>query len=200
MGGKTRTVTWLSDTGSQATLIGPQHVELFGGVKLKRAKDRITMADNSKSDVMGLVDVTVRAGENTHRMQAYIVKEHMKPILDYKSLVALDLIEEGWPRVCLLSFDKAKKELVELPRAKGDNKIREKFFMEFPEVFPDDEVIQPLAKMTGPEMEFELVKGAKPYQRYKANDIPLHWRELVKKQLNTMVENGLGSLHNGGVC
>ncbi len=79
-------------------------------------------------------------------------------------------------------------------RAKGDDKIRKKFFVEFPEVFPDDEVIQPLARMTGPEMEIELVEGSKPYKRYKANNIPLHWREPVKKQLDTMVEKDIAEV------
>ncbi len=192
MGGKTRTVTLLSDTRSQAPLIGPQHMELFGEVKLKQTKDKITMANNSRFAVIGLVDVTMRAGENTRRMQAYVIKELMKPILDYKSLVPFDLIKEGWPRVRSLLLDKAKRRLVELPRTKWDDiKIREKFFVEFPEVLPDDEVIQPLAKMNGQEMEIELVEGAEPYKQYKVNNIPLHWREPVKKQLDTMVEKDI---------
>ncbi len=32
-------------------------------------------------------------------------------------------------------------------------------------MFPDDNVVQPLAKMTGPEMKVELVEGAKPYKK-----------------------------------
>ncbi len=55
-------------------------------------------------------------------------------------------------------------------------------------MFPDDEVMQPVAKMTGPEMKIKLVEGAKPYKRFTANNILLHWRGPVKKQLNTMVE------------
>ncbi len=61
-------------------------------------------------------------------------------------------------------------------------------------MFPDDDIVQPLAKMTGPEIKIELVRGAKPYKRYKANNIPLHWRYPVKKQLDTMVEKDIAKV------
>ncbi len=46
---KERRVTWLMDTGP---LLGSEDVQLFGKVKLKSCKNRLIMADSSKSDVM----------------------------------------------------------------------------------------------------------------------------------------------------
>ncbi len=136
----------------------------------------------------------MNAGEKYHKSSMYVVNGLKRPILDFKSLVSLGLINEGWPNVCALSLEKARRQLVDVLRAEGDTKVKEEFFSEFPEVFPDDEVVQPLAKMTGPEMKIELVEGAKPYKRNKANNIPLHWREPVKKQLDTMVEKDIAEI------
>ncbi len=182
-------VTWLMDTGAQVSLLGPQHLERFGAVKPRPSRDRLATARQS-----GLVDVTVKAGEKSHKSSMYVVNGLKRPILDFKSLVSLGLINEDWPNVCALSLETARKLVVDVPRADGDTKVREEFFSEFPEVFPDDEVVQPLAKMTGPEMKIELVEGAKPYKRFKANNIPLHWRDPVKKQLDTMVEKDIAEI------
>ncbi len=192
--GEVKMVTWLMDTGAQVSLLGPQHLERFGAVKPRPSRDRLATALNFTSKVVGLVDVTVKAGEKSHKSSMYVVNGLKRPILDFKSLVSLGLINEGWPNVCALSLEKARRQVVDVPRAEGDTKVREEFFSEFPEVFPDYKVVQPLAKMTGPEMKIELVEGAKPYKRFKANNIPLHWRDPVKKQLDTMVEKDIAEI------
>ncbi len=97
--GKERTMTRLIDTGAQVPLLGPEDVQLFRKVKPKSSKNRLVMADNSKLDVMGQVDVTMHLGETAHEMQVLVVRGLEWPTLDFRSLVALGLIEEGWPKV-----------------------------------------------------------------------------------------------------
>ncbi len=96
--GKEKTVTWLVDTGSHLPLLRPEDVQLFGKVKLKPSKSRLIMADSSKSDVMGQVDATVHLEETAHKMQVLVVKDLERSTLDFRALVTLGLIEEGWPK------------------------------------------------------------------------------------------------------
>ncbi len=118
--GDVKMVTWLMDTGTQVPLLGRQHLERFGAVKIRPSRDRLAMALNFTSKVLGLVDVTVKAGENSHKTSVYVV-------IYSKSLVSLGLINEGWPRVCALSLGQARKEVVVSPRAEGDKEVREMF-------------------------------------------------------------------------
>ncbi len=90
---------WLMDTGARVPLMGPEDVQLFGKVKLKSSKNRLIMADSSKSDVMGQVDATVHLRKTAHEMQVLVVRGLERPTLDLRSRVALGLIEDGWPMV-----------------------------------------------------------------------------------------------------
>ncbi|UYV63017.1 K02A2.6-like [Cordylochernes scorpioides] len=52
----------------------------------------------------------------------------------------------------------------------------------------DDTVLKP---MQGPPMSIELVKDAVPCKRYRAYNVPFHWRDPVKTQLDTMLAKGI---------
>ncbi|UYV81614.1 hypothetical protein LAZ67_20001709 [Cordylochernes scorpioides] len=45
--------------------------------------------------------------------------------------------------------------------------------------------------MQGPPMSIELVKDAVPCKRYRAYNVPFHWRDPVKTQLDTMLAKGI---------
>ncbi len=83
------------------------------------------MTLNFTSKVVGLVHVTVKAGEKSHKTNVYVINGLKRPILDFKSMVLLGLINKGRPSVCTLSLGQARKEVV-TPRAEG-NKVREVF-------------------------------------------------------------------------
>ncbi len=95
-------VMWLMDTGAQVSLLGPQHLERFGVVKPRPSRDKLATALNFMSKVVGLVDVTVKAAEKSHKTHMYVLNGLKRPLLDFKSLVSLGLINKGWP-TCVLS-------------------------------------------------------------------------------------------------
>ncbi len=121
--GKERTVTWLVDTGSQVPVLRPEDVQLFGMVKVKPSKSRLIMADSSKSDVMGQVDAIVHLGETAHEMQVLVVKDLERSTLDFRALVALGLIEEGWPKVRRHSQEKDPVSQLTDEELEGDEEL-----------------------------------------------------------------------------
>ncbi len=74
---------------------------------------------------MGQVDSTVRKDKRPQNLQAVVVKGFKRPMLDYKSLVTLGLIEEGWPRVCTNSQDEDTVSTATNKDLKGDEELVE---------------------------------------------------------------------------
>ncbi len=91
-------------------------------------------------------------------------------ILGLQGLKKLGFLDPEWPNVlCVAKLshgnDNAQKEVI-FYLGKNIYAVKERFFMEFPDVFPMDGMVEPLTAMTGPPMKIELVPDAKLFKRY----------------------------------
>ncbi len=69
--------------------------------------------------------------------------------------------------------------------------IKALLIKEFPDVMPAEDDECRLKPMKGPKMHIEMVEGAKPVKRYRANTIPFKWQERVKQQIDTMMKKDI---------
>ena len=74
------------------------------------------------------------------------------------------------------------------------NEARDFFIKEFPTVLiskKEFEEGKQLPVMKGEPMQIHLKENAKPFARHTPNSIPIPWREAVKKELDTLVQQGI---------
>ncbi len=123
--GKAREMTWLVDTGAQVAIMGMQDVERFGAVKLKPSRIRLAMVDETCADIMGQVSVTVHTGERSNKLQVHVVEGFTKPTLNFRSIITLGLIEEGWPNLQQSSQDEDQVSHLTDKGLEGDEEVEE---------------------------------------------------------------------------
>jgi hypothetical protein len=191
VGNTTKPLRWLLDTGAEASIMSPNHLEVFGKPQLKPVSCHVQVADGSRVKVLGKIIVTVEHRAIKKQIEVLVVTGPKQCIMSFTSLVDLNIIPKGWPKnidVQAISMNKDMKNELVFPKEIENKELREELFKEFAEVFPEDESIEPLRPMKGPEMKIELSEDAKPFKRFKANTIPFHWQDSVKKQLEVMVK------------
>ncbi len=105
--------------------MGMQDLECFGAVRLKPSRIRLAKADDTRADIMGQVSVTVRTGERSHKLQVHVVKGFAKPTLNFRSIIALGLIKEGWPHIQQNSQDEDQVSHLTDEGLEGDKEVEE---------------------------------------------------------------------------
>ncbi len=191
--GKTKKdMTWLCDSGAEVCVMGMNQLKHFKGVKQQRTDVNLFGAGNHKLGELGKVNATFQLKDCAYHVDIYLIQELHTPLLSYEALVGLGLVQVGWPNfdnINALSLGKHEDKIfIDAKKCYANKDVAQMFFDEFPTIFPDDDSVTPLMPMKGPEMEIELVPGAKPFKRYKANTIPYHWENKVKRQLDKMVQ------------
>ncbi len=181
-------IMWLCDTGAEVSVIGLSQLNSFKGYKKRQSDVTLYGATDDELGELGRVIGTLQYGDIVLETDIYVVKILPMPILSHVGLKKLGILHERWPYVNALSLDKKEcRREVEVGKIIENGELRGKLFKEFPNVFPDDNTVEPLRPMNGKPMEIELMPDAKPFKRYKANTLPYAWEGKVKAQLDTMV-------------
>ncbi len=190
IGSRTMDVVWLLDSGAQACVMSMEHVDKFNHANIRCSDVQLLAVNKDQLKMHGKVMARLSRGKHNFVTEVYVVSDIGQPILSLQGLKQLGFLHEEWPKQqavnkLSLGAGHVRKEII-LSKGTTNNEVRNMFFTEFPDVFPDDDTVEPLRPMNGPPMEIELEPDAKPFKRYKANKIPYAWEKKVKRQLDIM--------------
>ncbi len=183
-------IPWMLDTGAAVNVIGLKELNALGltQANLGRAFLRLHSADQKEMTCLGKVRATITRGTVAHEADVFVVEQLRSPLLGKHMCKKLRFVPEKFPHAWVneLSVRKDRVPVDMAPESTASEPDKARYVSRFPEVFPSDDRAVPLMAMDGPEMRIELVPGAKPVKRYKANTIPFHWQGTVKQRLDDM--------------
>lgn len=195
VGRSTTEVVWLPDTGADCNVLGSKDLEKFGKVNLVQEKATLTAPGGLRLPYKGKTAITLNFNNRSFKTEAHVINGDTGALLGFEACVELGLIDGNWPesqfvqRLSLEKLSEGKQVLVEKPLQTTLSK--EELIEEFPNVFPPDDEIGPLAKMAGPPMKIQIKPGTVPVKKYRAAPIPFHWQDRVREQLDAMVKKDI---------
>ncbi|XP_065182546.1 uncharacterized protein K02A2.6-like [Sycon ciliatum] len=175
---KPTSLRWLPDTGSDINAIGPAHLELLGDFieNLPTDKDVVRTADGAPLTSLGKIQATLTLDSVTHDTTLHVYKGLDEALLSRQSLCALNLLPASWPSVFVRSAHTEPNTAQQL---------QQQLLEEFADVFDSSQ----LPPMDGPPMDIQLQPGAEPSCVRTARTIPFAYRDQIKSQLDSMVDD-----------
>ena len=196
----------LPDTGADTTIIGPDHLP---GIGLKKEDLRAPPQTptygpdgNLMNSAIGSVEVQLEIKGNITQEWIDVHPGTPTPLLSYQACQKLALIPEKFPRpIAQVTHARVQgtnkdEEILENPpfsSATTPTQAKEYFLKEFSDVLVRKQDMQgtTLKTMKGPPMRIHLRQDAQPFAIHTPRQVPLAYKEQVKKELENMVTQGI---------
>ncbi|CAL8106515.1 unnamed protein product [Orchesella dallaii] len=196
--GTTCFINWLPDTGSQMDAISHSDFLKLGTPvtsALTPVKVDVVAANNQSLGPIGSFPATIKLNERSYSTTVGVYKFVTKPLLSEDGCKALGLVPYDWPyhHPPAPSESHAISEgrvSYQKPAPVPPSTIaatKEALLLQHADAF-DDTTLRP---MNGEPMSIKLVEGAQPCKRYRAYNIPFHWRDKVKEGLDSMISKDI---------
>ena len=214
-------ISMLPDTGADVTIIGPGHLARLGlspsDLQPAPADPRYTADGSPMSPALGSLHAELHLKGNATQAWIDVHEDIPMPLLSYQACKELRLIPDRFPQpiaevthasVCVHVQDKeapitASQQPVSLPPTPtpalpfNDSttpaQAKAFFLKEYKDVLMSraDLLNSPLKPMAGPPMRIHLREDAQPFAIHTPRQIPLAFQEEVKKELQSMVAQGI---------
>lgn len=182
----------LPDTGADVTIIGQRHLKDLGLPKSSLdpplSTTTLTADGSEMSPALGTIRVTLALGEKKCKAVIQVHSNVQTPLLSYAHCRELAIISTQFPKP-ILKVKHANTLLSSMTPAAA----KDYFLREFSDVLVSKEDLKsaPLRPMDGPPMKIYLKEGATPFAIHTPRQIPFAFRDQVKKELDSMVEQGI---------
>ncbi|UYV75083.1 K02A2.6-like, partial [Cordylochernes scorpioides] len=188
---KLHQIRWLADPGSDLDLI-PESEFLLLDEQTRSALNPKNVpcvgANGISLSPCGSFVAALHLNGKTYSTTVGVCKHLNAPLLSKSGCKALGLLPDNWPHSMIVNAITNGQVLTFPPTPVRANEIdKQSILTHYARAF-DDTVLKP---MQGPPMSIELVKDAVPCKRYRAYNVPFHWRDPVKTQLDTMLAKGI---------
>ena len=181
--GRSVTVEAIPDTGADVSAAGPEILALLGEstLNLMSSSETPQSADGSEMTVLGSMPVTVSLGDQSTKTQIFVIKNLQGVLLSWEATRDLAIVPRDYPKQIHRIDGQAKEATSTKQRS-----TREQLIAEFPRVF--DGVLR---VMPGELFQIHLQDDARPFCVNTPRRIPLAYREPLKKQLDSLQEQGI---------
>ena len=196
-GNNTSNLHMLPDTGADVTVIGERHLSELRIPRetLKKGTSTATYtADGSQmSPPVGYFDATLRLGGRSCRARIQVHQDVPTPLLSYAHCKELAIISPHFPKPILQVQHVNRCAEPPLPHLESSADAKAYFLREFKDVLvsKEDLLTAPLKTMTGAPMRIHLKENATPFAIHTPRQIPYAFREQVKAELQSMVQQGI---------
>ncbi|XP_068216653.1 uncharacterized protein [Palaemon carinicauda] len=195
--GETSKILMLPDTGADVSVMGPQHLELLQITRneLQRSATSVTLtADGSQmTPALGTLKATLSLANRSCHAMIQVHEGIQMPLLSYAHCKELAIIPPDFPRPILQVVHVNRCKDLPLHANSTPAEAREYFLRTFPDVLVSKEDLKaaPLRSMAGPPMKIHLKEDAVPFAIHTPRQIPYAFREPVKIELDSMVQQGI---------
>ncbi|UYV80134.1 hypothetical protein LAZ67_18001802, partial [Cordylochernes scorpioides] len=188
---KLHQIRWLADPGSDLDLI-PESEFLLLDEQTRSALNPKNVpcvgANGISLSPCGSFVAALHLNGKTYSTTVGVCKHLNAPLLSKSGCKALGLLPDNWPHSMIVNAITNGQVLTFPPTPVRANEIDKQSILTHHARAFNDTVLKP---MQGPPMSIELVKDAVPCKRYRAYNVPFHWRDPVKTQLDTMLAKGI---------
>lgn len=196
----TRTIQIFPDSGAGICLGGTRHLAELGidAGQLIPCRKQVTAVGGSTLTCRGWLPVNFKIGGSTTRQPLYICDRIDRIYFGRKGCSEVNILPETFPfpmeptPVCSASESTVPPRPDRLPfPASEENipKLKQFLIAKFEEsVFNRG---SPFRSMKCPPAHIHLKEDAKPHAIHTPFNIPIHWRDEVKRQLDRDVEDGI---------
>ncbi|XP_076032421.1 uncharacterized protein LOC143020148 [Oratosquilla oratoria] len=187
----------LPDTGADVTMIGARHLGTMGISKASLQPPTsapMYMADGSQMPpTVGRFQATLTLGDRSCTADIRVHKGVKTPLLSFGHCRELAIIPPDFPKPILEVTYANRCAALTLPPDSSPAAARDYFLREFSDVLvcKDDLRSKPLGKMVGPPMRIHLKADAVPLAIHTPRLIPFAFRDQVKEELDSMVQQGI---------
>ncbi|XP_068232095.1 uncharacterized protein [Palaemon carinicauda] len=195
--GETSKIMMLPDTGADVSVMGPQHLELLqiNRNELQCSATSVTLtADGSQmTPALGTLKATLSLANRSCHAMIQVHEGVQMPLLSYAHCKELAIIPPDFPRPTLQVVHVNRCKDLPLHANSTPAEAREYFLRTFPDVLVSKEDLKaaPLRSMAGPPMKIHLKEDAVPFAIHTPRQIPYAFREPVKIELDSMVQQGI---------
>jgi len=188
----------LPDTGADITVIGPKHLESLGiprcNLSPPPATDVLTADGSSMTPALGCFETTLQLGQASCKAIVHVHEDIQTPLLSYGHCVDLAIVSTDFPKP-ILSVTHVNRCAQQMPASamSSPTTARTYFLQHFSDVLVSKTDLQttPLKKMSGPPMRIHLQPGATPFAIHTPRPIPFAYRDQVKEELDSLVQQGI---------
>ncbi|ROT78807.1 hypothetical protein C7M84_002466 [Penaeus vannamei] len=196
-GSKSSQLLMLPDTGADITVIGPKHLDSLGiprcNLSPPPATDVLTADGSSMTPALGCFETTLQLGQASCKAIVHVHEDIQTPLLSYGHCVDLAIVSTDFPKP-ILSVTHVNRCAQQMPASamSSPTTARTYFLQHFSDVLVSKTDLQttPLKKMSGPPMRIHLQPGATPFAIHTPRPIPFAYRDQVKEELDSLVQQG----------
>ncbi|XP_076044716.1 uncharacterized protein LOC143027329 [Oratosquilla oratoria] len=187
----------LPDTGADVTVIGARHLGEMGisTASLQPPTSAPTyMADGSRMPpAVGRFQATLALGDRSCTADIRVHNGVKTPLLSFGHCRELAILPPDFPKPIFEVTYANRCAALTLPPDSSPAAARDYFLREFSDVLvsKDDLRFKPLGKMVGPPMRIHLKADAVPFAIHTPRPIPFAFRDQVKEELDSMVQQGI---------
>ncbi|ROT72286.1 Transposon Ty3-G Gag-Pol polyprotein [Penaeus vannamei] len=197
-GSKSSQLLMLPDTGADITVIGPKHLDSLGiprcNLSPPPATDVLTADGSSMTPALGCFETTLQLGQASCKAIVHVHEDIQTPLLSYSHCVDLAIVSTDFPKP-ILSVTHVNRCAQQMPASamSSPTTARTYFLQHFSDVLVSKTDLQttPLKKMSGPPMRIHLQPGATPFAIHTPRPIPFAYRDQVKEELDSLVQQGI---------
>ncbi|XP_069986299.1 uncharacterized protein [Penaeus vannamei] len=161
----------------------------------------VTLSYSSKSsqllmlpDTGADITTTLQLGQASCKAIVHVHKDIQTPLLLYSHCVDLAIVSTDFPKP-ILSVTHVNRCAQQMPASamSSPTTARTYFLQHFSDVLVSKTDLQttPLKKMSGPPMRIHLQPGATPFAIHTPRPIPFAYRDQVKEELDSLVQQGI---------
>nr|XP_027213220.1 uncharacterized protein LOC113806302 [Penaeus vannamei] len=196
-GSKSSQLLMLPDTGADITVIGLVHLDSFGiprcSLSPPPVTDVLTADGSSMTPALGCFETTLQLGQASCKANVHVHEGIQTPLLLYGHCVDLAIVSTDFPKP-ILSVTHVNRCAQQMPASamSSPTAARTYFLQHFSDVLVSKTDLQttPL-KMSGPPMRIHLQPGATPFAIHMPRPIPFAYRDPVKEELDSLVQQGI---------
>nr|XP_027211978.1 uncharacterized protein LOC113805212 [Penaeus vannamei] len=195
-GSKSSQLLMLPDTGADITVIGPKHLDSLGIPRCNlspRLTDVLTADGSSMTPALGCFETTLQLGQASCKAIVHVHEDIQTPLLSYGPLRGPAIVSTDFPKP-ILSVTHVNRCAQQMPASamSSPTTARTYFLQHFSDVLVSKTDLQttPL-KMSGPPMRIHLQPGATPFAIHTPRPIPFAYRDQVKEELDSLVQQGI---------
>ncbi|XP_069978514.1 uncharacterized protein [Penaeus vannamei] len=196
-GSKSSQLLMLPDTGADITMIGPKHLDSLGiprcNLSPPPATDVLTADGSSMTPALGCFETTLQLGQASCKAIVHDHEDIQTPLLSYGHCVDLAIVSTDFQKP-ILSVTHVNRCAQQMPASamSSPTTARTYFLQHFSDVLVSKTDLQttPL-KMSGPPMRIHLQPGVTPFAIHTPRPIPFTYRDQVKEELDSLVQQGI---------
>ena len=187
----------IPDTGADITVIGPTHLDALNIPRTSLSPPPMTDVLNADGSPMtpavGCFQATLSLGRKSCFATVHVHEDIQTPLLCRDHCLDLAIVPPEFPKPILSVTHVNRCTQLPVSAMESPAAAKEFFLRHFSDVLVSKSDLQtkPLGKMTGPPMRIHLKPGATPFAIHTPRPIPFAFRDQVKRELDSLVQQGI---------